>query len=163
MRYSFEEILPVVIWLSEKYTRKESTSIPYETAQQLLGAVCYCIEEWERGEEEISPAEKNLPERHFTEKQPSAQEAYERGYQMVVRKTMEAKDMYAKLIEDFLNGGSEVTDECLVRKIPKFFLHYDPRFFPQAKLSWLAGPDIVLDETLSGVDQVYEYLRQFAI
>lgn len=37
--YSMEELLPVVAWLTRKYTSNESTSITYEKARQLMGAV----------------------------------------------------------------------------------------------------------------------------
>ena len=47
MQYKTEEIIPIVAKLAEKYTAKESTSITYEKARQLMGAVIYCICEYE--------------------------------------------------------------------------------------------------------------------
>ena len=43
MDYTMEELLPVVGKLTEKYTSLSSTSVTYETAQQLMGAVLYCL------------------------------------------------------------------------------------------------------------------------
>ena len=43
MDYTMEELLPVVGKLMEKYTSLSSTSVTYETAQQLMGAVLYCL------------------------------------------------------------------------------------------------------------------------
>lgn len=43
MEYTMEELVPVVGKLAEKYTAYESTSITYEKAEQLMGAVLYCI------------------------------------------------------------------------------------------------------------------------
>ena len=43
--YEMEELVPIVASLSEKYTSKESTSVSYETARQLMEAVMYCINE----------------------------------------------------------------------------------------------------------------------
>ncbi len=48
VRYEMEELLPLVAKLAAKYTSGESTSVPYETANMLMEAVCYCIEENER-------------------------------------------------------------------------------------------------------------------
>lgn len=47
VNYTMEELIPVVGKLAEKYTSGESTSITYETAEQLMGAVLYCIQELE--------------------------------------------------------------------------------------------------------------------
>ena len=47
MDYTMEELLPVVGKLTEKYTSLSSTSVTYETAQQLMGAVLYCLREAE--------------------------------------------------------------------------------------------------------------------
>lgn len=46
-----EELLPVVAKLAERYTAGESTSVAYEKAEQLMGAVLYCIREAEYAEE----------------------------------------------------------------------------------------------------------------
>ena len=47
MDYTMEELIPIVGELAEKYTAKESTSITYEKAEQLMGAVLYAIHETE--------------------------------------------------------------------------------------------------------------------
>ena len=54
MRYKMEELVPIVGKLAEKYTAFESTSISYEKAEQLMGAVLYSIHELET--EEWEPA-----------------------------------------------------------------------------------------------------------
>ena len=51
MNYEMEELLPVVGRLAEKYTSFENTSMTYEKAEQLMGAVLYCIREMEQPEE----------------------------------------------------------------------------------------------------------------
>ena len=50
-RYTMEELIPVVAMLTEKYTSKESSSVTYETARQLMGAVQFCIQELEESKE----------------------------------------------------------------------------------------------------------------
>ena len=43
--YEMEELVPIVGRLARKYTSGDSTSISYEKAEQLMGAVLYCIRE----------------------------------------------------------------------------------------------------------------------
>ncbi len=45
VNYEMEELVPIVGKLAEKYTAFESTSVSYEKAEQLMGAVLYCIHE----------------------------------------------------------------------------------------------------------------------
>jgi len=47
MSFETEELLPIVAELADKYTGKESSSITYEKARQLMEAVLYCIHEYE--------------------------------------------------------------------------------------------------------------------
>ncbi len=47
MNYTMEELIPIAGELVEKYTAFESTSVTYEKAEQLMGAVLYCIHEAE--------------------------------------------------------------------------------------------------------------------
>ena len=37
--FDMEELIPIVAELTEKYTSKESTSVSYDTAKQLMNAV----------------------------------------------------------------------------------------------------------------------------
>ncbi|MFT4006898.1 MAG: DUF6179 domain-containing protein, partial [Lacrimispora sp.] len=64
MNIEMEELIPVVAELADKYTGKESTSITYDKANQLMGAVLYCIQEYEiqgaGGREIFSP--ENRPD-----------------------------------------------------------------------------------------------------
>ncbi len=45
--YTMEELVPIVGRLAEKYCAGESSSVTYEKAEQLMGAVLYCIREAE--------------------------------------------------------------------------------------------------------------------
>lgn len=51
MNHTMEELVPVVSWLAERYTQKDSTSVTYETAEMLMEAVIYCITQVE----EVNP------------------------------------------------------------------------------------------------------------
>lgn len=80
MIYEMEELVPIVGKLAEKYTSLESSSITYERAEQLMGAVLYCIHELEAYTDNALISNKILP----------AQKAYEMGRTYVKEKTEEA-------------------------------------------------------------------------
>ena len=77
-KYSLNELLPILKELTAKYTSKESTSITYEKANQLMGAINYCISEWERNE----TSKKDLMESNKIE----AYYAYKNGYDLIKQK-----------------------------------------------------------------------------
>lgn len=47
MIYEMEALSPLTAKLAEKYTSKESSSVTWERAGKLMGAVRYCLREWE--------------------------------------------------------------------------------------------------------------------
>lgn len=154
MQYEMEELIPILAGLSEKYTSKESSSISYETARQLLGAIKYCIQETK-----IEDTEGIL----VLEKQKfiSAKDAYDRGYQLVIDKVMKVNEMYRDNIDSFLDYGNLNLADTVRKGIPGFLLHYDARFQPQKHILTMDYP--VLNqfelEKYCGVDVIYEYLN----
>ena len=72
--YEMEELVPLVAKLSEKYTSKESTSVSYETARQLMEAVMYCINECVSDQTLVSS------------QRLSAAKAYKYGYEALIEK-----------------------------------------------------------------------------
>ena len=54
-----EELLPIVAKLSEKYTGGDSTSVTYETAQELMEAVLYCVREYEQNQTYVTEEDMN--------------------------------------------------------------------------------------------------------
>lgn len=55
--YTMEELVPIVGRLADKYCAGESSSVTYEMAEQLMGAVLYCIREAENaGTDMTGPA-----------------------------------------------------------------------------------------------------------
>lgn len=90
MQYKTEELIPIVAKLAERYTAKESTSITYEKVQQLMGAVIYCICEYEAVQKQ-SFAKKHS----FTEK-----EYYTENNLFTETKTsFEKREMYSQKTE----------------------------------------------------------------
>ena len=95
MEYQMEELLPLVTALTEKFTSKESSSVTYETAQMLMEAVLFCIQEYEEESGESLLAKGLL----------GAEEAYRLGYERVVHKVILAREVYDSIIEDFRDYG----------------------------------------------------------
>lgn len=147
--YGLEEILPVVIYLTDKYTSRESSSVPYEKAEMLMEAVLYCIREcftWNASG--ILPAANSL----------SARQAYEKGYEYLTEKVNKAKALYDTLITDFEDYGCLNYRKTVLEGLPAFFLKYDIRFCPQDHILSLDYPDMAHGEELRGADRIYSYL-----
>ena len=150
MDYKVEELLPLVTRLTEKYTSKESTSVPYETARQLMEAVIYCIEENNNGEEAL-----DMPEA----KRPAAKLMYERGFEILTGKVHETKAIYDDIIQNFESYRLENYDETIRKGMPAFFLRYDAKFNPQDHLLTLDYPLLKGKPRLRGIDLIQEYLK----
>lgn len=149
MDYKMEELVPIVGKLAEKYTAKESTSIPYEKAEQLMGAVLYCIRQWrETG--------GSLPA--FNEKIP-AQRAYEIGATCVEEKTKKALHLYHALMPEFCHYESQCLYDTFVKGIPEFFKWYDIQFEPQNTILNLDYPVLQDISEYTGVDKILEFLN----
>lgn len=148
------ELIPLVAKLSEKYTSKESTSVSYEVAKQLMGAVIYCINENNQVHHQESPTDlidSNLD--------ISAEKAYSKGYELVIQKVKKTKALYELIINDFDAYRNRSYEDTIVKGMPAFFLYYDVRFQPQNHILTLDYPTIGDLEELCGVDAIYQYLH----
>lgn len=149
MEYSIEELLPVMEKLTKKYTSNESSSVTYETARMLMGAVLYCIEEcFNDGGNELLIMNEKL----------DGKIAYQRGYELVVSKVYKAKEIYENIIEEFHDFQCRNCRDTILKGIPQFFLRYDPKFNPQDHILTLDYPTIKPINTKCGVDAIYQYL-----
>lgn len=149
MRYKMEELLPLAGRLAERYTAYESTSVTYEKAEQLMGAVLYCIREGEEADRGLPSAGNSLP----------AKEAYERGLRAVRQKTRDALNLYHTLLPDFCAYGNTFLYDTVVKGLPEFFRWYDTEFCPQDTILTLDYP---VEQDLSGccgVDKIWKYIR----
>ncbi len=149
MRYEMEELVPIVGRLAEKYTSKESTSVTYEKAEQLMGAVLYCINEAEQwGHNSVAAAEGLL-----------AQRAYEIGVACVEEKAKKALDLYNEILPEFTHYGSHCLYDTFVNGLPEFFKWYDIRFEPQNTILTLDYPVLIDISSYTGIDKIYEFIR----
>lgn len=153
MDYEMEELVPIVGKLAEKYTSHESTSITYEKADQLMGAVLYCIHElWE--------SSGNAPS--LNEKIP-AQRAYEIGAEYVEKKTEEALDLYNRILPEFCHYENKCLYDTFVKGIPEFFKWYDIQFEPQNTILTLDYPILKDISEYTGIDKIFEFIKSIGL
>lgn len=153
-RTHIEELIPIVAELTEKYTSKESTSVTYDTARQLMGAVLYCIMEYEKEIADILPA---------TLEQLSAKAIYTKGYQHVINKAGMAQRMYNEMIVDFCAYGNDNYSDTVEKGIPAFFLYYNAQFEPQNTIITMDYPTLCPIYEYTGVDAIYKYIEYITL
>ncbi len=144
------ELLPVVAWLSKRYTGGISTSVTYEKAQELMEAVLYCVQAYDK--------EQAMGYGLATAEGIEAQKIYEAGYELVLRKVKKMRGFYNRLMERFCSYGCRCYEDTLLKGMPEFFRRYDARFGPQKTLLTLDYPVMWPMEGLTGIDAIEEYL-----
>ncbi len=143
-----EELLPIVGKLAEKYTAGESTSVTYEKAEQLMGAVLYSIRELEEeGRNQIVSADGM-----------TARKAYEMGASCVEKKVKLALILYHKVLAEFDSYGNRCLADTFVKGMPEFFKWYDMKYAPQDTILTLDYPVLCDLSGYSGIDKIYEYI-----
>lgn len=175
-----DEIIPIVAKLTERYTAGDSTSVTYEKAEQLMGAVLYCIREAEYAEKNKGESEagggfvkeqavasdeaerkENISEQGYLTARlqgMSAQQAYETGLAYVERKVKAALALYNEMQAQFDSYGNRCLYDTFVKGIPEFFKWYDIRFAPQDTILTLDYPVRKDLSAYTGIDRIYEYL-----
>ncbi|MBS7009900.1 DUF6179 domain-containing protein [Anaerostipes sp.] len=148
MEYELEELLPAAACLTEKYTSKESSSVTYETARMLMEAVIYCIRECEKDFGAALRPQRGL----------SAMEAYEIGYEKILKKARSAKAVYDRVAQEFEDYGCSNYRDTIMRGMPEFFLYYDARFCPQDHILTLDYPTMCCHGDQTGIDLIFTYL-----
>lgn len=142
-----EELLPIVGKLAEAVTAKESSSVTYERAKQLMEAVIYCIAHFD-DENNLLPAHHILP----------AEEAYRLGYAAVIEKVKETQDKYNKLLNFFDHYNNQNYKDTVEKALPGFFLYYDAKFSPTDNIITMDYPVFGLDMNLEGIDIIRQYI-----
>ncbi len=163
IRYQEKELIPVVAKLAEKYTGYEHTSITYEKAQDLMGAVLYCVEEYEKyGQGSVDEAvsrERVLPKAC---EGIAAAQAYETGRKLVLARVEGLRILYNRMVPGFRDYGVICLQHIFYKGIPEFLRRYDAVYLPQDTLLTLDYPIWKDIRRLSGIDAVYEYLECIA-
>ncbi len=148
LNYPMEEVMQVVSELAGKYTGCDHSSVTYEKAQMLMGAVMYCVREYEQ-QKSNALLTKNV----------SVKEAYRYGREIVLDKRKKLQELYNELILDFRDYGSVCLHDTIRQGIPAFLERYDDRYAPQETLLTLDYPILVDYGALSGVSRVLNYVQ----
>lgn len=155
MKYEMEELVPIVAKLAEGYTSKESTSITYERAQQLMEAVLYCIHEGENTgqfsfvkKDELSVKENKL----------SPEKMYETGVKCVEAKIKETLNMYNEIMMHFLSYENKCLNDTVVKGLSEFFKWYDCKYEPQNTILTLDYPVLINIPEHTGIDKIYDFV-----
>ena len=149
--YEMEELLPIVAELADKYTSKESTSVSYEKANQLMEAVLYCIHQCEDREGLLS--KRGLP----------AREAYRLGCERLLKKVKKVQEAYNEMVVDFCAYGNENYQDTVIRGIYGFFRYYDALFAPQETIITMDYPTICPITGCSGIDAMESYVKAISL
>lgn len=159
--YPIEELIPIVGMLADKYTSKESSSVSYDTAEMLMEAVIYCLEEYRREKENSDKADEDIMTTivPIKKSEVSLKEAYACGYQLVLDKVYAAKELYHTIIKSFEGYGCNNYIDTIQKGMPAFFQRYDAKFRPQDHILTLDYPTLNPLIYSCGVDAIYEYLQ----
>lgn len=150
MDYKIEELLLAVTKLTEKYTSKESTSVPYEMAGQLLESVLYCVNTFtDSGDDKMLAGDR-----------VDCVTAYTKGYQRVLGKVEQAKAIYHQMIQQFQDYGCKNYSDTIILAMPAFFMKYDPQFNAQDHILTLDYPVLCVGDELTGVNLILAYLEE---
>ena len=147
MEYPMEELIPILAELTDRFTSKESTSVTYERARELMEAIMYCIRQCEM--------QGNLVDR----KGLSAREAYQYGYQSLIEKIKNTQDMYNEMILHFCAYGNENYQMTVTRALPGFFRYYNPQFAPQETIITMDYPTICPVTDACGIHAIATYIE----
>lgn len=158
--YPPEELVPIVAELAAKYAGFEHSSIPYEKAQMLMGAVLYCIHECSIDCSGLSDMQKQPSASLSVEScRLPAKEAYRKGRQIVLDKMEELRTLYNRLITVFDAYGSKYLHDAIVEAIPSFLLKYDFEYAPQETPITFDYPILNDIGTATGIDAVLVYVE----
>ena len=172
MQYEMSRLIRLTGWLAEQYTSKDTSSITYETAEMLMEAVLYCINEYEEPGEpgehgDVSGEDNGVQAERVpaARTEPDAETAWRWGYQAVLGKVRRAGKIYEAVVDEFEDYGCQNYRDTITRGIPGFFVRYDAKFCPQDHILSLDYPVMggnALnrgEKRLTGIDLLYEYLK----
>lgn len=147
------ELLQIVSSLVGSYTSKDRSSVPYEIAQQLMGAVIYTIDECFKGDQTYTVTSGN-------EQNTTLHVLYRRGVDLVKNKTEKVRNRYNELIPAFEDYGCRNYADTIRRGMPSFFAHYDMFFNPQDTILSLDYPMLYARNNETGIDLIDKYIDQ---
>lgn len=152
MDYNMEELIPIVSELAQKCTGSESTSVTYEKAQSLMGAVLYCLDEY-----------RNSCPNRLVDKNMSVKEQYHISANLILKKVNGIKEIFNTVSFQFDDFGVKCLYDTVQKGIPQFLKWYDIKFCPQDTILTLDYPLLIDCTALTGADAVYKYIQAIQI
>ena len=147
------ELLQIVSSLAGNYTSKDRSSVPYEIAQQLMGAAIYTIDECVTSDQAYTVTSGN-------DQNTTLHVLYRQGVDLIKNKTEKVRNRYNELIPVFEDYGCRNYADTIKRGIPAFFTHYDMFFNPQDTILSLDYPMLYAKNNKTGIDLIDEYVEQ---
>lgn len=152
-QYKMEELVEIVAKLADKYTSKESTSIPYDKANQLMKTVLYCLHEYEtaqyiKGGADLVVISDTL----------DLNKAYLEGYELVLHKVDNIRIRFNEMAPLFNSYGNENYYDTFMKGIPEFIKYYDAKFNAEHHILTLDYPVLKPLNSLCGANRIYEYV-----
>ena len=145
-----ERLLPLLAEQAARYTMGESSSLPRETAERLLGSLCFCLG--------VSPC--GGTRRQGPEAADDLRAEYRRGLARVRAKTQYAERLWLALCDAPPPVENEYFSDTM-GELGRFFRRYDPVFFArEIPCSIDYPPAIPVSETQEGINYVLCYLRR---
>ncbi len=153
MEFTLEELLPLLQKRVRKYTSNDSTSVPYETAREILSSILYCIAAYDRHLQSTGHALS-------TEDVPAAEICFQQGLALEKEKLKSAKILLARLQKHRLPIPMGAYQDTLMKGIPEFFPFYDVDYKASLDGGTIDYPLLVPQAPdLSGIDLIYDYLK----
>jgi len=152
MEYKAEELIPIVAELAQEYAGVDSTSVTYETAQMLIEAVKYCLDENEKssGNDLADPG-------------TSVKERYVVGSKIILEKAEDVRMTFNSMSAYFDAYRVECLEDTVMKGIPEFMKWYDVKYCPQNTLLTLDYPLLIDIHELSGIDAIHAYIKAIEI
>lgn len=153
MEFTLEELLPLLQKRVRKYTGNDSTSVPYETAREILSSILYCIAEYDRHLQGTGHALASADA-------PDAELCFRQGLALEKEKLKNAKFLLARLQKHRLPIPLAAYQDTLMKGIPEFFPFYDVDYKASLDGGTIDYPLLVPQAPeLSGIDLIYDYLK----
>lgn len=146
--YAVEELIEIVSNLADRFVSRESSSISYETAQQLMDAVIYTIRAQNGAIRETTVATKLS----------SAWQAYESGHRMLTDKVKQSMEQYNHMTEYFDSYHNKCLEDTVIKGMPEFFKWYDIKYCPQNTILTLDYPILMDLSQYEGIQRIETYL-----
>lgn len=156
------ELFKLVVMLAERFTHKESTSVPYEKAEALMRAVVFTLAHGGNRDSLVTETEEI---KDFgmvvTDETLTMEEQYIKGRNRIVRQCKTLYNYYNQIANTFRDYGCIALRETFRKAIPGFFLYYDAEFAPYHRvitMDYNLLPQRYLDK--EGIDAIAEYLHE---